>query len=403
MLSDSGLSGTLDRGRLTFIGVASLAAARPGPAPGLYVGSLTGRSASQVLAIVAADASITWLVQDGAFRAAGAGTLAVTGTFNSVGTGGARLSGGIDPVSGFLSGTLSGGPGGAFTGAPATGPALSDGALRNLSTRGQVGAGGNILIAGFVVTGPEPKQVLVRAVGPSLAGFGVAGTLTDPVLEVYRGDTRLASNDNWGGLEAVQRLAGQVGAFPLQPSSLDAALVLTLAPGAYTAQVSGVAGRTGVALVELYDGDAAVPFPARKLVNVATRGLVGGGQGQLIAGFVVGGTVPKRFLIRGVGPALAALSVGLGALPDPWLQVVRTESRPAGVVDVLVRENDSWEVGNSPGLVAAATAAVGAFPLAPGGRDAALLLTLPPGTYSAQVGGPAGATGVALVEVYEMP
>jgi hypothetical protein len=164
-----------------------------------------------------------------------------------------------------------------------------------------------------------------------------------------------------------------------------------------------VAGRTGVALVELYDADAAVPFPARKLVNVATRGVVGGGQGQLIAGFVVGGTVPKRFLIRGVGPALAALSPGLGALPDPSLQVVRTESRPTGVVDVLVRENDSWDVGNPPGLVATATAAVGAFPLAPGGRDAALLLTLPPGTYSAQVGGPAGATGVALVEVYEMP
>ena len=403
MLSDSGLSGTLDRGRLTFIGLASLAASRPGPAPGLYVGSLTGRAGSQVLAIVAADASVTWLVQDGAFRDAGAGTLAVTGAFNSAGAGGARLSGAIDPATGFLSGTLSGGPGGAFTGAPASGPALSDGALRNLSTRGQVGAGGNILIAGFVVTGPEPKQVLVRAVGPSLAGFGVAGTLTDPVLEVYRGDTRLASNDNWGGLEAVQRVAGQVGAFPLVPSSLDAALVLTLAPGAYTAQVSGVAGRTGVALVELYDADAAVPFPARKLVNVATRGVVGGGQGQLIAGFVVGGTVPKRFLIRGVGPALAALSPGLGALPDPWLQVVRTESRPAGVVDVLVRENDSWDVGNPPALVAAATAAVGAFPLAAGGRDAALLLTLPPGTYSAQVGGPAGATGVALVEVYEMP
>ncbi|MFZ9745429.1 MAG: Ig-like domain-containing protein [Opitutaceae bacterium] len=403
MLSDSGLSGTLDRGRLTFIGVASLGAPRPGPAPGLYVGSLTGRAGSQVVAIVAADASITWLVQDGAFRDAGAGTLAVTGAFNSAGAGGARLAGAIDPVTGFLRGTLSGGPGGAFTGAPATGPALSDGALRNLSTRGQVGAGGNILIAGFVVTGPEPKQVLVRAVGPSLAGFGVAGTLTDPVLEVYRGDTRLASNDNWGGLESVQRVAGQVGAFPLLPSSLDAALVLTLAPGAYTAQVSGVAGRTGVALVELYDADAAVPFPARKLVNVATRGVVGGGQGQLIAGFVVSGTVPKRFLIRGVGPALAALSPGLAALPDPWLQVVRTESRPAGVVDVLVRENDSWEVGNPPDLVTAATVAVGAFPLAPGGRDAALLLTLPPGTYSAQVGGPAGSTGVALVEVYEMP
>jgi hypothetical protein len=156
-------------------------------------------------------------------------------------------------------------------------------------------------------------------------------------------------------------------------------------------------------LVELYDAEEAVSFPERRLINVATRGVVGDGQNQLIAGFYVGGTVPKRFLIRGVGPALASVSPGIAALPDPRLQVVRTEARAGGVVDQLVRENDSWEVGNPAGLVAAAGAAVGAFPLPSGGRDAALVLTLPPGSYSAQLSGPPASTGIALVEVYELP
>ncbi len=286
--------------------------------------------------------------------------------------------------------------------AMASGVSFSDGFLRNLSTRGQVGTGSNILIAGFVVGGSTPKQVLVRAIGPTLASFGVTGALADPVLELYRGNTRIASNDNWDGT-GLQTAANQAGAFPLPVSSADAAVLMTLSPGSYTAQVSGVAGRTGVALVELYDVDTLSPFSQQKVMNVATRGVVGAGQAQLIAGFVVSGNTPKKVLIRGVGPGLAGLFPGMAVLADPLLQLVRTESRPAGLEYTVVRENDNWEAGNNSALLADAAASVGAFPLAAGSRDAAILLNLPPGTYSAQLSGPGTATGVALVEVYEVP
>ena len=126
--------------------------------------------------------------------------------------------------------------------------------LLNVSSRGVVGAGADALIGGFVVAGNTPQRVLVRAVGPALQGFGVQGALADPRLSVYRGSTVVAENDNWGGADVAALVAAQqaVGAFPLPAGSKDAVLYLTLAPGAYTAQVTGVGAGTGVALVEIY-------------------------------------------------------------------------------------------------------------------------------------------------------
>jgi hypothetical protein len=382
--------------------MASFNAGRVTVPAGYYVGNFSGRNASLLSAIVGADGAITLYAEEGAFRDAGAGTIASTGAFTVTTAAGNRFVGIADPATGFLSGSLTGGPGGSFMAAMASGVSFSDGFLRNLSTRGQVGTGSNILIAGFVVGGSTPKQVLLRAIGPTLASFGVTGALADPVLELYRGNTRIASNDNWDGT-GLQTAANQAGAFPLPVSSADAAVLMTLSPGSYTAQVSGVAGRTGVALVELYDVDTLSPFSQQKVMNVATRGVVGAGQAQLIAGFVVSGNTPKKVLIRGVGPGLAGLFPGMAVLADPLLQLVRTESRPAGLEYTVVRENDNWEAGNNSALLADAAASVGAFPLAAGSRDAAILLNLPPGTYSAQLSGPGTATGVALVEVYEVP
>lgn len=394
--TETGISGTLDAGRLTFIGVASFTAGTATVPAGYYNGNIANRPDSVFAAIVAPDGKITVYAQDGTFRDAGNGSVSANGSFSVTTLAGNRFTGTADPATGFIRGNLTGGPGGALVAALTSGVSFSDGFLRNLSTRGQVGTGSNILIAGFVVGGDVPKQVLVRAVGPSLTQFGVTGALADTQLQLFQGTSLLQTNDNWGGAAAISTAANQVGAFAFNPTSLDSAILATLPPGAYTAQVSGVGGRTGVALVELYDVDNQTPFSTQKVMNVATRGVVGAGQAQLIAGFVVSGNTAKKVLIRGVGPSLASVGVTSGFLADPLLTLVRGEN-------VMVRENDNWETGNDAALITDASTRVGAFPLVAGARDAAILINLPPGTYSAQVSAPGAATGVALIEVYEVP
>jgi hypothetical protein len=126
----------------------------------------------------------------------------------------------------------------------------------NLSTRGFVGTGGDVLIGGFVVQGPAYKRILIRGIGPTLSVFGVANALSDPVLTVYSGQDVIASNDRWSdapNLGALGDATQKVGAFNLAANSEDAALYLTVAPGAYTVIVSGKDARQGIALLEVYD------------------------------------------------------------------------------------------------------------------------------------------------------
>ncbi len=394
--SDTGANGTMDAGRVTFIGAISFGTGS-GIATGYYTGSITGRPDSTFAGIVNPDGGITVFVSDGTFRDAGASTVSANGSFTVTTLTGNRFVGRADPVTGFITGTLTGGPGGSFMAAISSGVSFSDGFLKNLSTRGQVGSGANILIAGFIVAGDIPKQVLIRAIGPSLTSFGVVGALADPQLQLFNGNSLIATNDNWGGASNINAAANAVGAFPLAPASLDAVIFAALPPGSYTAQVSGVGGGTGIALVELYDADTLQPFSAQKVTNVATRGIVSSGQNQLIAGFLVSGNTSKKVLIRAVGPTLggAPFNVG-GVLPDPLLRLVRSDS-------LVVRENDNWETGNDAALISEASAKVGAFPLTRNSKDAAILINLPPGSYSAQVTGSGTTTGVALVEVYEVP
>ena len=270
--------------------------------------------------------------------------------------------------------------------------ANSDARLVNLATRGAVKTGGSQLIAGFVTAGGS-LRLLVRAIGPTLGAFGVPGALADPQLAlVPAGDSAVvAANDNWTDGTAFPL----AGAFGLPVGSKDAALVFN-APGpagGYTATVSGVGGLTGVGLVEVYDltaGSAARSGP--RLINVATRGEVSPGT-PLIAGFVIGGTQASRVLIRAAGPAIATLNVAL-SLPDPALALYRGET--------LLAQNDDWSLGRSPAAVAATAARAGAFPFAESSLDAALLVTLAPGAYTAVVTGVGGSTGLALVEVYDV-
>lgn len=266
--------------------------------------------------------------------------------------------------------------------------------LGNISNRAQVGIGSDILIPGFVIEGTAPKEVLVRAVGPTLVDFGVTGVLENPLLRVFQGSTEVASNDDWGQASDPVALANAMattGAFALQPGSGDSALLVTLDPGAYTAQVSGVGDTTGVAIVEVYD--AAPDNLDSRLVNISGRAQVGTGADILIPGFVVSGSESKQYLIRAIGPTLAGFGV-TGTLADPMLRVLQG--------DTEIVTNDNWMSASNAAEVVSTSATIGAFALDEGSADAVVLIDLNPGAYTIQVSGVADTTGVALVEIYEV-
>jgi hypothetical protein len=277
--------------------------------------------------------------------------------------------------------------------------------LVNLSARTLV-TPGNPIITGFVITGTAPKTVVLRGVGPTLSTFGLSPTLAHPQLTLLSATGAvLATNTIWGGTSALNTAFSQVGAFPLSPTSADSALMTTLAPGVYTMTVSDAVNDSGgLALAELYDASVDPTALTQKLINVSSRGQVGAGNGALVSGFVVMGSVPKNLLIRGVGPSLATYGLA-GLLADPVLNVYSSSG-------ALVATNNDWgtpvavNASQTPATAAALTAAaaqIGAFPLIAGSKDAAVMVSLPAGSYTAQVSGNGGSTGVGLVEVYEIP
>ena len=271
------------------------------------------------------------------------------------------------------------------------------GRLTSLSTRAVVGTGDNVLIAGFIVGGAGTtgtKPMLMRGTGPALTGLGVAGVLPDPTLTLYQGSTVAAFNDNWGGDSQISAEDATSGAF-LQ-SSLDSALYMSnVAPGIYSAKVAGNNNGTGVALAEIYDLTASGSYTLTtpRLTGISARSQVGTGGDVLIAGFVIGGSSARTVLIRASGPALGQFGLA-GLLPDPLLTLYDHNSAP-------IISNQGW--AGDP-QIASAAAAVYDFPwLSATSNDSALLVTLPPGLYSAIISGASGDTGVALVEVYEVP
>jgi len=241
--------------------------------------------------------------------------------------------------------------------------------------------------------------VLLRAAGPTLAAFGVDGTLTDPQLALLSGPNVIAQNDDWAGNATVASTSTAVGAFGFaDATSKDAALAHSAASGSYTLRINGAGDSSGVALTEVYDASPNDTFvlDTPRLVNVSALTLAGSGGDSLITGFAIAGATPKTVLIRGIGPTLAAFGVD-GALADPKLELYQAGAAAATAT------NDNWGAATNAAAVAAAAASVGAFALAADSRDAVLLVTLPPGSYTAQVGGSAGQTGLALIEVYEVP
>lgn len=254
--------------------------------------------------------------------------------------------------------------------------------LENISTRAQVLRGDRNVIGGFIVGGPEPKRILVRAIGPSLAARGVGNALADPAIQLFRGDTPIASNDDWKELQQAEIEATQL------PPAADAesAILGTLEPGHYTVVVRGQSGHTGIALVEAYDVDRAANA---KLLNMSTRAHVGRGDDVMITGFIIGPVhgVRSRVLLRGIGPSLGSFGVA-DPLADPTLELFDSNG-------VALATNDNWRDGR------AAEIAATTIPPADD-REAALLESLPPGHYTVILRGRADSTGAGLAEIYKL-
>ncbi|HEY1806589.1 MAG TPA: immunoglobulin domain-containing protein [Terracidiphilus sp.] len=279
----------------------------------------------------------------------------------------------------------------------------------NLSVRAKCGTGSSDLVAGFILGGSgndgSAKPLLVRAVGPELSEFEVPGVLPDPSLLVYNTTINpavaVAHNTGWSSTPAnedrVIAADSQTGAFPLSVGSLSSALVAELAPAAYTANIAGVSGDTGIALAEVYDTTTGFTPTSPRLINVSARANVTPDAGALIAGFVVGGSTDKTVLIRGTGPGLGAAPFNIpNVLSAPTLTVYST----TGGNDTLLAYNAGW---GGDAVLAQVASQVYAFPQNATSADCAVLLTLPPGLYTANLNSGDGTTGIALVEVYEVP
>lgn len=253
--------------------------------------------------------------------------------------------------------------------------------LKNVATRATVGAGDDALIGGFIVGGDAPRDIIVRAIGPSLATSGVADALPDPTMELYRGADLIAQNDEW--VDGPPREAIKwTGVAPSR--DLESAVLARLEPGSYTAVVRGVDGATGVGLIEAFDLGT---DGATRLLNISTRGQVRPGDGAMIGGFILGGATPSRVLVRALGPSLSGAGVR-GALENPTVEIFDGQGS-------ALTANDDWRSDNQRAIEE-----TGAAPQ--DDREAAALLTLPPGAYTAVVRGAGEATGVGLVEVYQL-
>lgn len=265
---------------------------------------------------------------------------------------------------------------------------LIAGRFVNLSARARAGVGAQTFITGFTIGGGVPKQLLMRAVGPGLAAFGLEGVLADPILRVSRDGVTVAENSNWAGDAAVAATASRVGAFPLSPASPDAALLTTLNAGPYSTLVTGGSG-AGLVLTEVYSADSQVAALDQHFVNFSVRAEAAGGDAAMIVGFAVNGETPVNVLVRAIGPGLSQFGLS-PVLSDPRVRLFQGSA-------VLAANDDLTSEA------AAASARVGAFALPVGSRDAALVFTLQPGIYTAILSGGEAAPGIALLEVYELP
>lgn len=257
--------------------------------------------------------------------------------------------------------------------------------LVNLSTRAFVSTGENALIGGFIVQGSQPVTVILRAIGHSLRAFGINNPLTDPIMELHGSSGLVAASDDW--IDSAN--ATTIASYRLEPAnSLESAIIATLNPGNYTVIIraydNGNGDLTGVGLVELYD----LHTTNGRAGNISTRAQVQTGENVLIGGFIVGGPQSKEVVVRGIGPSLAGAGVA-NPLGDPTLELYNG-------VGTLISSNNNWASGPD----AATIQSRGLAPAHP--AESALLANLNPGNHTAIVRGVNNATGVAVVEAYDL-
>jgi probable HAF family extracellular repeat protein len=247
--------------------------------------------------------------------------------------------------------------------------------LGNISTRLRVETGDNVLIGGFIITGTQPKKIIVRAIGPSLP---LTDKLADPTLELFGPGGLITSNDNWMDSPNKQEIIDSI-----PPSNdLESAIIETLPANAgYTAIVRGMNNTTGIGLVEVYDLDSTVDS---KLANISTRGLVQTGDNVMIGGFIVLGSEAEKVIVRAIGPSLPLA----GNLADPTLELHDSNG-------VLVMSDDNWRDGQESEITATGLAPTN-------DAESAIVQTLAPAAYTAIVQGKNGTTGIALIEVYAL-
>jgi hypothetical protein len=253
--------------------------------------------------------------------------------------------------------------------------------LYNISTRGLVGTGANVLISGFIITSTDtvPLRIIIRAIGPSLAASHIANPLQDPILTLFDSNNHvIASNDNWRNTA----FPGQITAAGLNPrDDRESALFQNLAPGSYTAIVQGKNNATGTALTEVYNLSSS---GQAKLANISTRGQVLTGDNVLIGGFFIQGPFNHTMLIKGLGPSLAAFNVP-NVLPNPTLQLTDAQGNTLAI-------NDDWQASQAAQILA-----TGRQPA--NNKESAILRPMGPGAYTAIVRSKNSNTGIGLVSV----
>ncbi len=277
-----------------------------------------------------------------------------------------------------------------------TGQSQPPNKLSNISSRGFTGPGNDVMIAGFVIEGNAPRTILIRGIGPGMPGEGIENRLAAPKVGIFDGIDLIQENLDWDvgqSAEDIITANNSVGAFQLSPNSGDAAQIISLNPGIYSARLESEEGGSGVGLLEIYDMEGESPESVR-LVNLSTRARIGNEDESLIAGFVIPAGKAKTLLLRGVGPSLEGLSEEEKQMDPQMLLVDATNG-------TVIAQNNDWGTNLNATDIANVAINVGAFPLQNGSLDAALLITLSEGIYGVVLSSAINQAGIGLVEIYD--